>query len=187
MRASSLVYIGVRLTFAALIVAFGTFMLRKWNPGHNEPANWVTRPRPRWWRPSSRSRRRPLEPPVAVGRGAESVGRSRRGSRSADRIRTPSVRPSTQGGRRPVRRVDRPDDRPARPATDPPADRGRAAGPTAGPGANPILWRELMTRAYGTKPLIIKGGYLLLFALGVGFFLNLGQGLEQPAGDDAWR
>ena len=36
-RASSLVYIGVRLTFAALIVAFGTFMLRKWNPGHNEP------------------------------------------------------------------------------------------------------------------------------------------------------
>ena len=36
-RASSLVYIGVRLTFAALIVAFGTYMLRKWNPGHNEP------------------------------------------------------------------------------------------------------------------------------------------------------
>ena len=36
-RASSLVYIGVRLTFAALIVAFGTWMLRNWNPGHNEP------------------------------------------------------------------------------------------------------------------------------------------------------
>ena len=36
-RASSLVYIGARLTFAAALVAFGTFMLRKWNPGTNEP------------------------------------------------------------------------------------------------------------------------------------------------------
>jgi hypothetical protein len=36
-RASSLVYIGVRLTFAALIVAFGTWKLRKWNPGRSEP------------------------------------------------------------------------------------------------------------------------------------------------------
>ena len=33
-----------------------------------------------------------------------------------------------------------------------------------------------MTRAYGTKPLIIKGCYILLFALGMGFFLNLGRG-----------
>ena len=37
MRASSLVYIGVRLTFAALIVAFGTWKLRTWNPGRSEP------------------------------------------------------------------------------------------------------------------------------------------------------
>ena len=36
-RATSLVYIGVRLTFAALIVAFGTWKLRKWNPGRSEP------------------------------------------------------------------------------------------------------------------------------------------------------
>ena len=37
-----------------------------------------------------------------------------------------------------------------------------------------------MTRAYGTKPLIIKGSYILLFALGVAFFLNLAQGMENP-------
>ncbi len=37
MRASSLVYIGVRLTFAAALVAFGTWKLRTWNPGRNEP------------------------------------------------------------------------------------------------------------------------------------------------------
>ena len=36
-RASSVVYIACRLTFAALLVAFGTWMLRKWNPGQNEP------------------------------------------------------------------------------------------------------------------------------------------------------
>ena len=27
------------------------------------------------------------------------------------------------------------------------------------PWATPIIWREMMTRAYGTKPLIIKGAY----------------------------
>ena len=36
-RASSVVYIGARLTFAAALVAFGTWKLRKWNPGKNEP------------------------------------------------------------------------------------------------------------------------------------------------------
>ena len=36
-RASSIVYIGARLTFAAALVAFGTWKLRKWNPGKNEP------------------------------------------------------------------------------------------------------------------------------------------------------
>ena len=32
-RATSVVYIGARLTFAALLVAFGTWKLRVWNPG----------------------------------------------------------------------------------------------------------------------------------------------------------
>ena len=37
-----------------------------------------------------------------------------------------------------------------------------------------------MTRAYGAKPLIIKGCYVLLFALGMGLFFNLGQEFENP-------
>ena len=45
-----------------------------------------------------------------------------------------------------------------------------AARPYRKPWSNPIVWRELMTRAYGTKPLIIKGAYFLAFALGVGYF-----------------
>jgi hypothetical protein len=56
------------------------------------------------------------------------------------------------------------------------------AKPYRRPWTNPILWRELMTRAYGTKPLIIKACYVLLFALGAGFFLHLSQGLENPLG-----
>ena len=37
LRTTSLVYIGARLTFAAALVAFGTWKLRVWNPGKNEP------------------------------------------------------------------------------------------------------------------------------------------------------
>ena len=55
-----------------------------------------------------------------------------------------------------------------------------AAKPYRHPWSNPILWRELMTRAYGAKPLIIKGCYVLLFALGMTFFFLLGQGMENP-------
>jgi hypothetical protein len=50
------------------------------------------------------------------------------------------------------------------------------------PWANPILWRELKTRAYGARPLIVKGCYLLLFVLGMGVFYYLGQGMENPLG-----
>jgi hypothetical protein len=37
-----------------------------------------------------------------------------------------------------------------------------------------------MTRAYGTKPMIIKGAYMLIFALGVALFHYLGWGMESP-------
>ena len=37
-----------------------------------------------------------------------------------------------------------------------------------------------MTRAYGTRPLIVKGCYILLFLLGMFMFSYLGQGLENP-------
>jgi hypothetical protein len=58
----------------------------------------------------------------------------------------------------------------------------RAAGAYRKPWSNPIIWRELMTRAYGTKPLIIKGTYALLFAIGVVLFHTLAKGMENPFG-----
>src|SRR5205823_9248622 len=57
---------------------------------------------------------------------------------------------------------------------------GAAPKPYRLPWTNPILWRELMTRAYGARPLIVKGCYILLFALGMGLFSHLGQGMENP-------
>ena len=42
---------------------------------------------------------------------------------------------------------------------------------------NPILWREVCTWAYGRKVLIIRFGYLLLFAMAAaGLYLTVGQG-----------
>src|SRR5207302_5533641 len=35
-------------------------------------------------------------------------------------------------------------------------------------------------RAYGTRPLLGKGCYVLLFVLGMGMFFHLGQSLENP-------
>jgi ABC-type transport system involved in multi-copper enzyme maturation permease subunit len=36
-RTSSLMYVALRLVFAALLIAFGTWKLRQWNPGKSEP------------------------------------------------------------------------------------------------------------------------------------------------------
>lgn len=40
-----------------------------------------------------------------------------------------------------------------------------APGPVRQVGPNPILWREMATRAYGRRPLLIKAAFLLIFAL----------------------
>lgn len=58
----------------------------------------------------------------------------------------------------------------------------RAPGVYRKPWNNPILWRELMTRAYGAKPLIIKFAYGLIFFLLVAFFYA-NPNLES----DPWR
>lgn len=172
---SSLVYIGVRVTFAALLILFGVKMLRIWNPGRNEPREQregesaaVT---------ETLIEVEEAEPEVAVPVGAgvleHSVGASldraaigsnggppRSGSAHPDRAETTGLHVPRRTHRRLVR-----------------AQAGYRA-----PWSNPILWRELMTRAYGTKPLIIKGAYALIFGLGVVLFHLLAEGMENPIG-----
>ncbi len=54
-------------------------------------------------------------------------------------------------------------------------DRARAhaaPGPVRAVGENPILWREIVTRAYGRRPLLVKAAYLVVF--GFACYLALG-------------
>ena len=149
-HASSMVYIGVRLTFAALVIAFGTRMLRVWNPGHNEP------------REVGDEEGEVVETLIEIDETTETPVPAAAAAAVAS---TPDG--STTGlnvPRRTHRRIT------------------AAPKPYRKAWSNPILWRELMTRAYGRRPLIIKACYLLLYALGAGFFLSLGQGLENPLG-----
>jgi ABC-type transport system involved in multi-copper enzyme maturation permease subunit len=179
-RASSLVYIGVRLTFAALIVAFGTWKLRTWNPGKSEPREKADEEEAEVVETLVEVNEASALVPVAVGAGAgrsaghpgvpaevRSGARSTTGGTEASDLAFDHTSGATTGlhvPRRTHRRVARP------------------ARSYRQPWTNPILWRELMTRAYGTKPLIIKGFYVLLFALGAGFFLTLSSGMENPLG-----
>ncbi|MFI4981779.1 MAG: ABC transporter permease [Nevskiales bacterium] len=55
-----------------------------------------------------------------------------------------------------------------RPEEEDDKERGRshaAPGPVRPVWANPILWREVRTRAYGRRPLLIKTAYFLAFTL----------------------
>ncbi len=176
-RASSVVYIGARLSFAVALVAFGTWKLRKWNPGTNEPRELREEGEVEVVETLVEVGEEEAEEPVAVGSAAIALA-GQSGVAVSDRPKSiPFASTATAQGngatltgpttglhvpRRTHRRI------------------GAKAQPYRRPWTNPILWRELMTRAYGAKPLIIKGCYVLLFALGMGLFFNLGQEFENP-------
>jgi ABC-type Na+ efflux pump permease subunit len=178
-RASSVVYIGCRLTFAAALVAFGTWKLRKWNPGRDEPRELREEAGVEAVETLVEIDEEPALEAAGVG---SSFRAASAGSRAAVADRPPTVieassastawangsphEPASTTGLHVPRRTHR---------RIAPAQR-----PYRHPWANPILWRELMTRAYGAKPLIIKGCYVLLFALGMGLFFYEGHGLENP-------
>jgi ABC-type transport system involved in multi-copper enzyme maturation permease subunit len=184
LRATSLVYIGARLMFAAALVAFGTRMLRVWNPGKNEPRELREGKEAEGIETLIEVAEERTESAVANGRAtvgasaAASVGAggglssggavavaSHESGPGSDPAGLPGEVASTTGlhvPRRTHRRIV------------------RARKPHREPWTNPILWRELKTRAYGAKPLIIKGCYVLLFVLGMIFFFVLGQEMENP-------
>jgi ABC-type Na+ efflux pump permease subunit len=184
-RTTSVVYVACRLTFAALLVAFGTWKLRKWNPGQNEPRE--LREDEGIEVIEERAEVEEAEP-VAVGVGSIGTAMTSGGGEGshiptfAGAARTAGPGPDEADG---TGRASRTGDEPG-PTTGlhvPRRTHRRIAGaarPYRKAWANPILWRELMTRAYGTRPLIVKGCYVLLFLLGMGLFFQLGQGRENP-------
>lgn len=154
---TSLVYIALRLGFAAALIALGAHKLRTWNPGRAGPRE------PREAVELAAVEESPIEIAEEAGRELVAVatvhadahrrGRAalRAGGDGAPERPVPAV-PAPGGTglhvpRRAHRRISAPPGRYRRPWT------------------NPVLWRELRTRAYGTRPLIIKGAYLLVAAL----------------------
>src|SRR5712691_2743550 len=55
-----------------------------------------------------------------------------------------------------------------------------APGPVREVGDNPILWREVFTRAYGRRPLLVKLAYGVVFALVCYYALALVSDLGRP-------
>jgi ABC-type transport system involved in multi-copper enzyme maturation permease subunit len=180
-RASSLVYITVRMTFAVALVAFGTWKLRKWNPGYNEPREDREDAEVEAVESLIEIDEEPALASVGVGSAVTTaVGHTQNGysngstavSRAGSAIGTELAGGRGEAGPTTGLHVPRRTHRRIAPQ----------AKPYRQPWTNPILWRELKTRAYGAKPLIIKGCYVLLFALGMGLFFNLGHELENPLG-----
>ncbi len=183
-RTTSIVYITCRLTFAACLVAFGTWKLRKWNPGRNEPRELREHEEV-----ESSEGIIEVEEEAAVPAAAVAYARTREagGGDAADGL----ARLESSGGV--AMAVGPPEDEGGQPAEGQstielhiPRRTHRRIAPAARPyrhaWSNPILWRELMTRAYGGRPLIVKGVYILLFLMGMGLFFHLGQGRENPLG-----
>ena len=186
-RASSLVYIGARLTFAAALVAFGTFMLRKWNPGTNEPRELREEGEVEAVESLVEITEENAQEAVGVGSGARAhAGESAVAVSDPPRVTAIAAMATTGEANR--RRPRRSHDRASRSPAARIGESGPKRGHTAIPGPTLILWRELMTRAHGTKSsLIIKGCYVLLFLLGMGLFFNIGGGARKSAPVDTRR
>ena len=136
-RASSLVYIGVRLFFASLIVAFGTWKLRVWNPGRNEPREAADEAETEVVETLVElgEAEADVEVPLAVGAGR--IGCQRPSGRRCGAAEGPSLESARPGRSSAVGRDDRTDDGPARPAADAPAGGPGRHVPTARRGPTP--------------------------------------------------
>jgi ABC-type transport system involved in multi-copper enzyme maturation permease subunit len=174
--ASSLLFSAIYLGASALVVLASIVKLRAWNPGTNEPREQreaggeaevveqlyeveeaeveVSRPEPAAVGAAiaahvaeARADGASSHSPVSVSRGDGGGGGDpeRPAGLGFTRRETTGLHVPRRTHRRVVRKVQE----------------HRQVW------TNPILWRELRTRAYGTKPLIIKGAYVLAFALGV--------------------
>jgi hypothetical protein len=142
---SSLVFVLVALGVASAVLAASVVLLRVWNPGRNEP---------REQREGEEEGAEQVEQIIEIAELPQAAFAAAAVSAASDPDGVPGRRPTTglHVPRRTHRRVT------------------RGPRPYRVPWSNPIIWRELKTRAYGTKPLIIKGAYVLTFALAVAFF-----------------
>ncbi len=154
------VFITVATSVGVLFLAVGTIMLRIWNPGRNEP----------------REQREGEEGEVAAAEILIEVTEAEAGEplvASATATAAARVASSATAEAPPATSTLVADEVGATTGLHVPRRTHRritkGPRPYRKPWTNPILWRELKTRAYGTKPLVIKGAYVLAFALGVAY------------------
>ncbi len=145
------------LVATVLLNTVSVFMLRVWNPSRNEPRE------ERETRTEESSEQlvevdeiveaAPVGARESALVGASATALAEAPAKAAVAAEDVQATTGLHVPRRTHRRIVRGGVRPYRSAWD-----------------NPIIWRELMTRAYGRKPLIIKGAYALVFALGVAYY-----------------
>ncbi len=168
----SLIFMLSAVGMATALIATGIVMLRVWNPGKAEPRE-----------------QREGEEVEGVGELVEIEAVPEPALAAA------AVGASWSSDKPPAGRGDR---RSGGMFPEGPADEGattglhvprrthrritRKAGSYRRPWTNPIIWRELMTRAYGTKPLVIKAAYVLAFLLAVAFYYASPDALSET-----WR
>lgn len=143
--ASTYLFLLSSMLLMILINGSSIFMLRRWNPGRNEPREQREAP--------NAEELIEIEDVAAIEQGVSSSVSS--GSDQTTGLAVPRrTHRRVTGSERPYRK----------------------------PWDNPILWRELKTRAYGTKPLMIKAAYLIALTLFVAYIFTVPE-----AESDPWR
>jgi hypothetical protein len=174
----SLVFIAGALGLATVLIATGIVMLRIWNPGKAEPREQREGEAVEGGEQLVEVEEVP-EPVLASATAGSSWSRSAPAP-------APGFGDRSSGGMLPEGPGDESDPSGATTGLHVPRRTHRRITRKAGsyrrPWTNPIIWRELMTRAYGTKPLVIKAAYFLAFLLGVAFYYASPEALSE-----SWR
>jgi hypothetical protein len=160
----------VMVVLSAVLLGVGVLRLRVWNPS-GEPIQQREQPDEETEAKERAAvaalaalHRRPARELVAAA--ASSQAEERRSGGEEEGIPQPVGEPPTPTPPAP----DGPSSAPPllRSSAPPPPDRASvhaAPGKVRRVGANPILWREVSTKAYGRRPLLVKIGYFVVLAL----------------------
>lgn len=133
------------VVFATIINGASIVMLRRWNPGRNEPREQREAP--------NAEELIEVSDPTLVTDQSSMLTHEQGTDTTGLAVPRRTHKRVTSGGR-----------------------------PYRKPWDNPILWRELATRAYGTKPLMIKAAYLVALAIFVAYIYT-----GAAAATDPWR
>jgi ABC-type transport system involved in multi-copper enzyme maturation permease subunit len=135
------VFVGVMVVLSALLNGWGVLRLRVWNPS-GEPIQQRERPDEQ----SEAKERADYAALAALGRRSVRQVLTAAAGGAATAVVSGLPKPGETAGKE--RRT---------------AHAAPGAARTVGP--NPILWREIATRAYGRRPLLVKTAYFVVLAL----------------------